>query len=309
MEPVQLVTEIAAEQYGAISTSQLRHAGLSAKAQRAAVGRGWLELAAPKVLVIAGSPPTWHRRLQVGLLVLDGAGWVSHEAAAGLHGLDRTVAEALTFTASRSARGHVFADWMCVHTTELLGPYDIVRLGGLRCTSATRTILDLAAAGASFLRLAAAIDSSVRLRLSAPLVLATRLTDLRGSGRPGVRILDRLLLDAGGESMLERRFLQLVRTHDLPRPTSQKKIFDQRRQIARVDFLYETERLVIEVTGRLGHSSPSERTRDAQRRNELQDIGYRVYEYTWGDVTRRPSYVIESLRARLAAASSFMSEL
>ena len=40
--------------------------------------------------VVAGSPDTWHRRLQVGLLALGGRRWVSHEAAARLHGLDRS---------------------------------------------------------------------------------------------------------------------------------------------------------------------------------------------------------------------------
>ena len=42
-----------------------------------------------------------------------------------------------------------------------------------------------------------------------------------------------------------------------------------------------------------------ERARDAQRRNELQDIGRRVYEYTWEDVTERPAFVTRTLLQRL----------
>jgi hypothetical protein len=57
------------------------------------------------------------------------------------------------------------------------------------------------------------------------------------------------------------------------------------------------------VSGRLGHSNPADRSRDAQRRNELQDLGYAVYEYTWGDVTRRSGYVIDTLRERLSRRS------
>ena len=64
---------------------------------------------------------------------------------------------------------------------------------------------------------------------------------------------------------------------------------------------------VIEVTGRLGHSTPTERGRDAQRRNELQDLGYAMYEYTYGDVTRRRDYVVTTLRERLAAVRSPVS--
>ena len=61
--------------------------------------------------------------------------------------------------------------------------------------------------------------------------------------------------------------------------------------------------MVIEVSGRLGHSNPADRCRDAQRRNELQDLGYVVYEYTGADVTRRPDYVVTTLATRLAARS------
>ena len=71
--------------------------------------------------------------------------------------------------------------------------------------------------------------------------------------------------------------------------------------VARVDFLFRAARLVVEVTGKLGHTTPMERARDAQRRNELQDLGFRVIEYTWEDVTQRPLAVIRTLRTRLAA--------
>jgi very-short-patch-repair endonuclease len=71
------------------------------------------------------------------------------------------------------------------------------------------------------------------------------------------------------------------------------------RHVARVDFLFDEAGVVIEVTGRLGHSTPIERARDAQRRNELQDIGRRVYEYTWEDVTERPAFVTRTLLQRL----------
>lgn len=60
--------------------------------------------------------------------------------------------------------------------------------------------------------------------------------------------------------------------------------------------------IVVEVSGRRGHATDSERARDAQRRNELQDVGRQVYEYTYDDVTKRPADVITTMRARLAGA-------
>lgn len=99
--------------------------------------------------------------------------------------------------------------------------------------------------------------------------------------------------------MLERRFLALTREAGLPRPTTQVIHRRDGQTFARVDFLFEPYGLVVEVSGRKGHSSPAERARDAQRRNELQDVGRKVFEYTWEDVTRRPAFVARSLAARL----------
>jgi very-short-patch-repair endonuclease len=113
------------------------------------------------------------------------------------------------------------------------------------------------------------------------------------------------LPDSGGETMLERRYLRLTRRHGLLRPTTQRVIRSGRRHVARVEFVYEDHRLVVEVTGRKGHVSDAERARDAQRRNELQDLGYRACEYTSTDIRDRPGYVVETLRQRLA--SSFVS--
>ena len=258
--------EIAAHQHGAVSAPQLREIGVTPKVRRNAIAAGILAVAEPTVFVAAGSADTWYRRLQVGLLALGPNAWVSHEAAAALHDLDRTPPNTVAFTVLRGQRG---ARLRCgvVHTTNFRGPHDVITVNGFRCSSSTRTVLDLASAGAPEPRLAAAIDSAVRLRKSAELVLSERLAALRGRGRYGVRLLDRLLLDAGGETMLERKFLVLVREAGLPRPKTQCRIARSAEHVARVDFLYVAERIVIEVSGRLGHSTPGERAKDAQRRN------------------------------------------
>jgi hypothetical protein len=54
----------------------------------------------------------------------------------------------------------------------------------------------------------------------------------------------------------------------------------------------------------LGHSNPADRDRDAQRRNELQDLGYAVYEYTWSHLTLRPTWLVDTLRQRLLHRSA-----
>lgn len=114
-------------------------------------------------------------------------------------------------------------------------------------------------------------------------------------------MIDRILPDSGGHSPLERTFLQLVRRSGHPRPTTQAVQRSRSgRHVARVDFLFEAHDLVVEVTGRLGHVSDAERTRDAQRRNELQDLGLTVIEYTSTQLRERGWWVRADLDRRLS---------
>jgi hypothetical protein len=88
---------------------------------------------------------------------------------------------------------------------------------GVRTTTATRTIIDLAASRHPAARIEQAVDSAVRLKLTTIPRLTKRMSEL-APGRAGIRLLREILLDSGGESTLERRFLRLVREARLPRP-------------------------------------------------------------------------------------------
>jgi very-short-patch-repair endonuclease len=288
-------------QHGVISAQQLDDVGMSPGQLRTAVRNGWLERVAPSVYASPAAPRSVDFGRTLGLLALGGETVVSHLGAAALLGLDRSDPTVVEFTVPRSMRGLVLP--YVVHTTKYLPPIDRTTVNGYPCTSGSRTVVDLARSRVSTIKLEAAIDSSVRLGYSSPWVLVDRLAELRGPGRWGVRLLDELLRDAGGHTMLERRFLRLVRRAGLPRPQTQVIHRRDGRTFARVDFLFVEHDVVVEVTGRKGHSTPSERARDAQRRNELQDVGKRVYEYTWEHVTECADWVIETLRQRLGPAS------
>jgi very-short-patch-repair endonuclease len=292
---------IAAQQEGLLSTEQIASVDLTEWRRRQLVASGWIRPVAPRVYAIRGVPETHRYRLRLGLLSLGERSWVSYEAAAALHGLDRSRPDAVEFTIDRNRRNYGLP--FIVHSTTRLKPIDLVEADRFRAMSATRTIIDLAHARARPARIEAAIDSAVRLGLSSPEVISKRLETLRGSGRWGCRLIEDLVVDAGGHTMLERRFLQLVREAGLPRPRTQVVHRKNGRHVARVDFIFDDTNIVVEVSGQHGHSSPAERARDAQRRNELQDIGRRVYEYTWNDVTKRQSYVRSTLirRFRIAA--------
>lgn len=298
------IATLASHQHGAVSTAQLAAEGVAWRRWRSLVDRGWLDVVAPGVLVVAGAPATWERSLWIASLALGPETRISHRSAAALHGLDRSRRASTEVTLPRALRGRGRAapEWVTIHTSDHLGPTDSLRTDGLRVTSATRTIIDLARIGAPEDELAASIDSAVRLGWSSPIVLERRLQQLRGRGRWGCRLLDGLLVDSGGHTMLERRFLAVVRRAKLPRPRPQVVHRRGERTVARVDFCYDEFDLVVEVTGRHGHSSPAERAVDAQRRNELQELGRTVYEYTWHHVTREEDYVARTLTHRLRLA-------
>lgn len=294
------VTEFLGEHHGVIDRAEFDRQGVTRHRLACWVAEGVFERAAPRVWRLAGSADTWQQRLMTGILSLGQPAGASHNSAAQLHGFDRTPRDVVEFLVPQHRRSHRLSS--TVHCSKLIRPYDFVTVDGLRTTSATRTILDLANIGVHPDRVSAAIDTAVRLQLSSPETIARRVYDIRRRGRTGVRLLDRLLLDAGGHTMLEREFLRLMREGGLPRPVPQVVFRHGNRTVARVDFLYDEWAIVVEVSGKLGHSSPAERARDAQRRNELQDMGLLVYEFTWEDITGRPSWVIAQMRLRLRSA-------
>ena len=95
------------------------------------------------------------------------------------------------------------------------------------------------------------------------------LAQFRGPGRWGVRKLDELLLDSGGHTLLERRFLQLMRA---VRPTLGRR---RRSSIAgatggkhaRVDFIFEEH---YDRRGGVGEQGPLVRRRTGKGRPTAQ---------------------------------------
>ena len=108
------------------------------------------------------------------------------------------------------------------------------------------------------------------------------------------------VLDTGGESHLERRFLGIVRRAGLPRPTCQVVHRAEGKRIARVDFEFPGTNVLVEMSGRLGHVSDRDRERDARRRNALQQTGHVVLEFTTAHVLDQEDYVRNTLLAQPA---------
>jgi hypothetical protein len=295
IERLRILAALAAERDGVVSDRDAAALGADRRALRRAVASGELLIEGRAAWRFAGTPLTWRGQLRAGLADLGPAALVGGRSAAALLGLDGFAAGPLEFVLPRAQRGRRTQG--LVHTSGPVAPIDQTDVGGLRCTSAALTVLHLA--GLVDRREAAnALDSAVRLRLVSVDFVQRRLAAFRTSGVPGVTALQELLSDAGVESWLERRFLALMRVAGLPRPALQRTYRRDGRHIARVDFDFDPWPVVVEVGGRKGYLTTSERQRQDRRRNEVLLEGKMPLFFSYEDVTVEPGYVTTTVPGR-----------
>lgn len=318
MDLDHLVHRLAAHQEGVFSLAQARRLGFDRHAIDWRRRSGRWPLARRGVVRLPGAPPTWHSEVLAGWLVLGDRGAVARQSAAVLLGLEGVAVPGTpSFVVPRGSLAVVGG--VRLHVTRALEPIDVVtvrrelppaarsdrhlRTAGLvrhlRVTSAARTIIDLAPL-VDDRALAALVDSACASGRSSPAFLARRLAALRVPGRAGTAKVEDALVDAGGHSVLERRFLRAVRLAGLPRPRCQAVHWSGGRFLARVDADFDPIPLVVEVAGRRGHSSDADRAKDAHRRNELQALGVTVLEYTYRRVVGDPEGVAAEVAAHLS---------
>lgn len=281
-----------------LTEAQRRAAGWSEERWERAQAAGiWLQVTPGHYRHLA-TPLTFDMKVRAGAAWLGRRGAMFGTTALFWLGVDVPEPDVAEFVVPRGMRS--VANWVRLHTTTSWNEADVTRHFGLRTTNATRAIIDFAATKPTAHELEHAIDSAVQLRRTAFARLTKRLAELRGPGHCGGPLLAELLLDTGGDSYLERRFLALLRAHQLPRPECQVVLRANGQRIGRVDFTFPAQSVVVEVSGSLGHTTARDRTKDARRRNALQQSGIQVLEFTTAHVIDDPNYVLTTLaRARV----------
>ena len=289
-QDLQLI-DLAGRQHSLITRDDVGACGLSSQqwCDRLDVGV-WLP-AADGVFRHRATPVTWDLRVRAASLSLGHDAALYGPTAAQWWELEGFAEDQVEFVVPRVRKS--LDPSVRLHTTRRWSTADLLTRDGVRLTSAVRTIIDLAGSRTSTDLLEKAIDSAVRLKLATIPRLTRRMTEL-APGRPGIAILREILLDSGGESFLERRFLRLMRDARLPRPTCQV-VHAPGGRVMRVDFEFRPKNVVVEVSGRFGHTSDRHRQTDARRRNALQQLGKTVLEFTTIDVLSSPDYVVATL--------------
>ncbi len=291
--------QLAVANHFLVGRSQLRAAGLSSGQWRRRITSGeWVTLL-PGVWCHAATPQTWELHVRAGAFWLGNPAALAGRSAARWWGLDGFEgSDDVEFSVPYSRRS-ISSGGPTVHVVREWSRKDFVARRGVQVTNVTRTVIDLAGFRVSARQLEQAIDSGVRYRWTSVPTLTARMAELAGPGRKGIAQLRELLLDSGGESALERRFLRLLRAADIRRPQTQVTFRMNTTRAIRVDFLFAAECVVVEVSGRVGHASDSDRRKDARRRNELIQRGFAVLEFTTADVMDDPTYVAQTLRKSL----------
>ncbi|HZX56424.1 MAG TPA: hypothetical protein VFE86_17180 [Ilumatobacteraceae bacterium] len=291
------IAALAAKQHSVISIDQMSSVGISTSLRSKWERNGLMTRLGQRSFTMPGSTASFERSLAAGMADLGGVGFVAGRAVARLHCLDGFSSSAAEFLVPRDHRG-CSTDALVCSTSRSLSRAGVVTVRGFRCLTAERMIIESPLFAFTREETENAIDSAIRLRLVAEQRLRTRVIREHRSGVNGSRALLDALVDTGGESRLERWFLQLVRQAGIARPTLQTTIRVGNRVIARIDAYFPGD-VVVEVAGHGTHSSRRQRQVDEQRRTELTLRGFRVLTFTYEDVRDRPAWVIDRLREAL----------
>jgi very-short-patch-repair endonuclease len=291
-EADRAVAALARRQYGVFSRIQAHDAGLSEESMTRRVISGRWEELFRGVYRLPGTPITGRQRAMAAVLWGGRDSAISHTTAGRLLRLDAVRSGVLHVTVP-SALG-LRGDGVTVHRRPKLNAADVVIVDGIRCTSATRTIVDCAALLGDE-ELEHAFEQARRMGLTTAAALHQRAEKLCGRGRSGSARIRRLLdvqvpTSAAMESRLEVKLARLVRSSTLPEPERQYRVGR-----FRLDFAWPRSRIACECDGFEHHGARLAWKRDRGRMAALEAAGWRIVQVTWTDVTREPGQTLDRL--------------
>ena len=186
------------------------------------------------------------------------------------------------------------------HSTRTLPPAETTTRIRIPCTTVERVLIDLAATRSPEL------ERALEQAFVKKLIGRTRMQEAldRAHGRTGTGVLKRLLAGLLPQlpftrSELERRFLKMAATANLPMPS-----VNRHREAHRVDFHWPAHNLVVETDGRGIHDNPYAFEENRRRDLDLELADWHVIRLTWRQIAEQPERVLALLRKRIRAARS-----
>ncbi|HEX9765352.1 MAG TPA: hypothetical protein VGA36_01215, partial [Nitriliruptorales bacterium] len=253
------------------------------------------------VYAIAGVALTRTHELLSGLLFVGGDVALSHASAAEVQGLPLWPDPRVhVLVRNRSWRG---TSDVAVHRTRTWDDEHVVTVGGMRVTTPTRTVVDLAGR-LGYGQLRKMVLHVVRHRLASAADIG-RALEAAGGVRGAVQlreILDGLSpLHAGTATALESLYVDVATRGGVPPTHVNYPVIDATGRLRRIDAVHLPERVPVELDGESWHSLEPDRRDDDQRERAILATGdWRPFlRFTFTDLTDRPAYVITEVRRAL----------
>jgi very-short-patch-repair endonuclease len=288
------VAELAADEWGVLSVTELHRCGLNDQAIHIRVANGRLHPIHRGVYAVGHPAITLQGRFLAAVKACGEDAALSRYAAAANDGFIKWEERLIDVTVrGTSHRAH---DGIRVHRTNSVDPRDFRRHNGIPTTSPARTLLDLAATpriNPHFLRRAvrqAQATNKVNIRELAEIIT-------RCQGQPGTRRLANLVATgpAPTRSELEDVVLDLILSGGFEHPDVNKRTVVNGR-ILYPDFRWPEQRLIVEADSTEWHSGHLANQDDAERQALLESFGERVLRVTWAQAITKPAQTRTRLR-------------
>ena len=289
---------VAHTQRGWFSASQATQAGADRKVIERRVHSGLWVRRHEGVYKPAAYPDSFVGDLWAAHLAAGPTSYVSHEAAAHMHGLAGFGRQQLVLTVPHP--GHARLDGVTVHQLTDAHLHGLTVIEGLSVTTVPWTFVD-AAAVASRARVRAALDDAIAARLTTANEVGKCLATITRRGKPGVvrlaRLLDRYAKGpVPPRSVLERHLVDGLRAANEPLPRLQHPFPGRHPMPGCADGCYVEAKLIVETDGRRWHTRIADVARDRARDNEAARAGYQTLRFLHEDVVNDIDDVIATIR-------------
>jgi very-short-patch-repair endonuclease len=285
---------VAALQYGLVTRRQLDDLGLGASAISERIRNGRLHRVDRGVYAGGHSVLRLEAYWLAATLACGRGAALSHASAAALWEVRATSSPKVDVTVPSQA-GVRQRRGIRVHRSSTLAGEDVTVHQGIPVTTVDRTLIDLADSLPTQPLKRTVHEAEYRGLLD---VRALERAVERTPGRRGTTVL---ALATGPpeltRSELEDKFLEICRTHALPSPKVGARVNGYE-----IDFLWPTEKIVVETDGIEAHRTRRAMERDRERDRRLLLAGFRTIRLTMRSLEDQGA--LADLRALLQAGTS-----
>ena len=276
-----------------MTRAQLRAAGVSRHAISHAAKVGALHRVHRGVYIVGHLALAPFAKEAAALLACGDRAVISHRSAAHIWGLVDAPPQLVDVTVvGRRCRPK---EGVRIHTLSRIDDRDVRHEEGLWLTAPAHTLIDLAPD--SSLDELERLISETRIKGLLPNGELERALERAGRRRGTARIRAYLSAEEDEEytrSKGERRMRQLLRAAGLPLPR-----VNTRAAGYEIDFLWEEERVIVEVDGFRFHGHRRAFERDRRKDMALTAAGYLVIRLTWNQLKNEPFTVIAHIARAL----------